>query len=51
MYKIKYIDYNDDDDSSVWQVFIDVVDCLDLIADFHHKNSDHESSYSLFTTL
>ena len=50
MYKIKYIDYNDDDDSSVWQVFIDVVDCSDLVVDFHHKNPDHEGSHSLFIT-
>ena len=50
MYKIKYIDYNDDNDPPIWQVFIDVVDCLDLITDFHHKNSDHEGSYSSFTT-
>ena len=48
IYKIKYIKYDDDDDSLAWQIFINVADCLNLMTDFHHKYPDHNGLHSFF---
>ena len=50
MYKIKYSEYNDDEDSSIFQIYTDAVDCSDLIVDFHHRYSNHVDFHALFKT-
>ena len=47
MYKIKLIDYNEE---SIWELFINAIDCLNLIADFYHFQFEKPESYRIFNT-
>ncbi len=50
IYKIKYNEYNDDKDLSVFQIYIDTADYSNLIADFYYRYSDYVDSHALFKT-
>lgn len=50
MYKIKYTEYDNDDDPPVWQVFTDAAGCPHLVTNFHHRYPNHPSPHSSFTT-
>ncbi len=50
MYKIKFMDRDEWNAKSDWQVWRDTAGGQDIVADFHHKNKEKPGPYPSFQT-
>ena len=50
MYKIKYSGYDNDEDSSIFQIYTDAADCPDLVVDFHYRYPNYVDPHASFKT-